>query len=148
MKYKNAEQEELVKAYHRRSEPGKGEPVYIVNMGPDEYGEDETPGPDADVTTTQFGFPVEDFADCHWPITVKVKPGTHSRYVVKALRILADYVADDPEVYGNFGEEKPDNRVNAWINPDAPEAFKKFMAEMVAQMESGEFSEGNGDLPF
>ncbi len=55
-----------------RSEPGKGEHVRLWVMGLEENFADDVITP-MDGICRCGGIPVEDFADCMWPVVVKAK---------------------------------------------------------------------------
>jgi len=74
-----------------RSEPGKGDDVYLIVIGhPFDFGADVDDFPSGILC----GTPVirEDYAQCDFPIILKIKPGTRNRYVVDALRDYANRI--------------------------------------------------------
>ena len=75
----------------RRSVPGKGEPVYLTVMMPNEedYEDDFVYSSNGVEYMTTVN---EDYAQCTWPVVLKVKPGTERRFVAKALREYANNI--------------------------------------------------------
>lgn len=84
-----------------RSEPGKGDKVWIVNMKPCKPGEPTGGGYSSSIimdpgwgqTAISIGINGnEDFAVCHWPITLKVKEKANisNEQLIQSLRDLAD----------------------------------------------------------
>lgn len=77
-------------AANGRSEPGKGDDVYLSVMGPPQEFQDN-------IVTALNGVCCissinEDYANCMWPIVLKIKPGTDQQFVVRALREYANSI--------------------------------------------------------
>ena len=83
--------DEVEKSLKQRSQPGKGEIINLFLLKP------YPTGPDPFIKTfggtSMMGFiQAEDFAKCHWEITVKSKLNVSERELVQSLRDLADAI--------------------------------------------------------
>jgi hypothetical protein len=73
-----------------RSEPGRGEAVYLCVMG-DAWSFGFKPE-DIPNNVCYSSAIREDYARCDFPVVLKVKPGTDKRFVVTALRDYANNI--------------------------------------------------------
>ncbi|MGZ8410388.1 MAG: hypothetical protein ACXWVS_10795 [Hyphomicrobium sp.] len=87
-----------------RSEPGKGSPVWIYVLDRADKAADCMVPAYGKISAGCGPNLNEDFADCGWPIVIKVKPGVREADFLQHLRDLTDVVeanSDPDDVYGD-----------------------------------------------
>ncbi len=83
-------------ATEKRTEPGKGKPVSIYVLGrASEYADSIVPAY-GEISAGCGPNLREDFADCMWPVVIKVKPEVPEVDLVQHLRDLADTIEQHP----------------------------------------------------
>ena len=83
-------------AIEKRTEPGKGKPVFIYVLGrASEYADSIVPAY-GEISAGCGPNLREDFADCMWPVVIKVTPEVPEADLVQHLRDLADTIEQHP----------------------------------------------------